>query len=171
VQAQAAPVAATPVAAPTFHAESPSGREVHYSAPGTLGKVRSFTLGFLLSVITFGLYGFFWYYFVNDELKDIGQAKGDSNLANSNPALSVLALFGGWFIVPPLLSVYNYGQRIKRAQRLGGVPIEQQINPVISFLLFFPGSILIIPYFCHFWYVTKHQNGAIRAAAGLPIWG
>jgi hypothetical protein len=136
------------------------------------GKIRSFLVGFGLSVITLGLYGLCWYYFVNDELKDVGQAKGDENLAQSSPAMSVTALLvGGYFIIPPLLSVYNYGQRIKRAQRLADIPRADQINPVTAFVLFFPGGLLIIPYFVHFWYVTKHQNMALRAAGGLPYSG
>jgi hypothetical protein len=136
------------------------------------GKIRSFWVGFGLSLITLSLYGLCWYYFVNEELKEVGQAKGDENLAQSSPAMSVTALLvGGYFIIPPLLSVYNYGQRIKRAQRLAGVPRGDQINPVTAFLLFFPGALLIIPYFAHFWYVTKHQNIAIRAAGGLPYSG
>lgn len=139
---------------------------------GAAGKIRSFWVGFGLTIVTLGIYYFCWYYFVNDELKDIGIDKDDQNLAHSSPAMSVTAvLFGGIIIVPPLLSVYNYGQRIQRAQRLGGVPRAEQINPVIAFLLYFPGSILIVPYFLHFWYVTKHQNMAIRAAGGLPYSG
>jgi len=129
-------------------------------------------VGFGLSALTLSLYGLCWYYFVNDELKDVGIDKNDQNLAHSSPAMSVTALLvGGYFIIPPLLSVYNYGQRIKRAQRLGGIPRHDQINPTTAFLLFFPGAILIVPYFLHFWYVTKHQNMAIRAAGDLPYAG
>ena len=139
---------------------------------GSTGKLRSFWVGFGLTIITFGIYSPCWYYFVNDELKDIGAEKDDQSLAQSSPAMSVVAiLVGGIVIVPPFLSVYNYGQRIKRAQRLAGVPRERQINPVTAFLLFFPGSLLLIPYLFHFWYVTKHQNIALRAVAGLPIDG
>ena len=57
---------------------------------------------------------------------------------------------------------------IKRAQELGGIPAEVQINPTSAFLLYFPGLLLLIPVFFHYWYVTKHQNMALRAAAGLP---
>lgn len=139
---------------------------------GAAGKIRSFWVGFGLSVVTLGIYGLCWYYFVNDELKDVGITKDDPNLAQSNPAMSVTAvLVGGWVIVPPMLSIYNYGQRIKRAQRLGGVPLAQQINPVTAFLLYFPGMLLVVPYFLHFWYVTKHQNIALRAIGGLPLSG
>jgi hypothetical protein len=139
---------------------------------GATGKLRSFWVGLLLSIVTFGIYGFCWYYFVNDELKDIGIEKNDANLAQSSPMMSVVAiLVGGWLVVPPLLSVYNYGQRIKRAQRLAGVASHDQINPVLALLLMFPGGILVVPYFIHFWYVTKHQNAALRAAGGLPAAG
>jgi drug/metabolite transporter (DMT)-like permease len=139
---------------------------------GAVGKIRSFWVGFGLTILTLGIYYFCWYYFVNDELKDVGIDKDDQNLAHSSPAMSVTAvLFGGIIIVPPLLSVYNYGQRIHRAQRLGGIPRAEQINPVTAFLLYFPGSFLIVPYFIHFWYVTKHQNMAMRAAGGLPYSG
>jgi hypothetical protein len=139
---------------------------------GGLGKIRSFWVGLGLTIITFGIYYFCWYYFVNDELKDIGAAKGDSNLAQSSPTNSVIAiLIGGLVIVPPLLSVYNYGQRIRRAQRLAGIKRGELINPTLSFLLVFPGWFLVIPGFVHYWYVTKHQNMALRAAAGLPPGG
>lgn len=139
---------------------------------GGIGKIRSFWVGLGLTVVTLGIYGLCWYYFVNDELRDVGLAKDDQNLGQSSPAMSVTAiLVGGWAVVPPLLSVYNYGQRIKRAQRLGGVERHQQINPTLAFLLFFPGSLLVVPYALHFWYVTKHQNIAIRAAGGLPPLG
>lgn len=139
---------------------------------GGEGKIRSFWVGLGLVILTIGVYYYCWYYFVNNELKDIGIAEGDDNLAQSSPAQSVIAvLIGGIVIVPPLLSVYNYGQRIKRAQRIAGVQPEQQINPTLAFLLSFPGGLLVIPAFIHYWYVTKHQNIALRAAAGLPAEG
>lgn len=139
---------------------------------GAEGKIRSFWTGLGLTIVTLGIYYYCWYYFVNDELKDIGRERNDENLAQSNPGMSVLAvLFGGLLIVPPLLSVYNYGQRIRRAQRLCDVPASEQINPVTAFLLVFPGGILVIPALIHYWYVTKHQNIALRAAAGLPLDG
>ncbi|MHB1467844.1 MAG: DUF4234 domain-containing protein [Solirubrobacteraceae bacterium] len=143
-------------------------QEVTFDGGGE-GKIRSFWVGFGLTILTLGIYYYCWYYFVNDELKDVGIAKGDQKLAQSSPVQSVIAvLIGGWLIVPPLLSVYNYGQRIKRAQRIGGVEQSMQINPVTAFLLLFPGGILVVPTLIHYWYVTKHQNIALRAAAGLP---
>ena len=69
------------------------------------------------------------------------------------------------------MSVYNYGQRIKRAERLTGIPQGRQINPTLALLFLFPGLLLVIPGIVHYWYVTKHQNMALRAAAGLPFDG
>ncbi len=147
-------------------------QEVEFGKGGE-GKVRSFWVGTGLVIITLSIYAFSWYYFVNNELKDVGLAKDDQNLGQSNPTMSVTALVLGGFTlwVAPLLSVYNYGQRIKRAQRLTDIPKEDQIDPIIAFLLYFPGALLIIPFFFHYWYVTKHQNQVMRAAGGLPYKG
>jgi Domain of unknown function (DUF4234) len=144
-------------------------QEVEFGTGGE-AKIRSFWVGLGLTVITFGIYGFCWYYFVNNELKDVGLAKDDQNLGQSSPAMSVTALVLGGFTawVAPLLSIYNYGQRIKRAQRLTEIPKSEQINPTTAFLLYFPGVLILVPLFFHYWYVTKHQNMAMRAAGGLP---
>jgi hypothetical protein len=140
-------------------------QEVEFGNGGA-GKIRSFWVGLLLVIVTLGIYYWFWYYFLNDEQKDIGQSRGDQNLATSSPALSVAAVtVGGIVIIPPFLSVYNFGQRIKRAQRLTGVPTSEQINPILAFLTYLFGF-LIIPALYHYWYVTKHQNRAILAAGG-----
>jgi hypothetical protein len=140
-------------------------REIEFADGGT-GKIRSFWVGLLLILITFGIYYYFWYYLVNDELKDIGVSLGDQKLAESSPGSSVIAvLIGSLVVIPGLLSVYNYGQRIKRAQGVAGVPAAERINPVLAFLLVFPFGALVIPALVHYWYVTKHQNIAVRAAA------
>ncbi len=142
-------------------------QEVEFGDGGA-GKIRSFGVGLGLAIITLGIYYWFWYYLVNDELKDIGVSRGDAKLAQSSPAASVAAVtLGSIIFVPPLLSVFNYGQRIKRAQRLVGVAAADQINPVTAFLLVFPFGILIIPALAHYWYVTKHQDRVVRAAGGL----
>ena len=134
---------------------------------GNTGKLRSFPVGFLIAVITVGIYHFFWYYLLNDELKDIGIGRDDRKLAESSPVLSVAAiLVGGVLIIPPILSVYNFCQRIKRAQRIVGVRIDDQISPLLAFWAAFFGF-LIIPALFHYWYVTKHQNRALMAARGL----
>ena len=122
---------------------------------GGLGKLRSF-----------GIYFYFWYWFVNDELKDIGAANDDPNLATSSPASSLVAVtLGSIIVIPAWLSYYNYGQRIRRAQASVGVPEHDRISPTLAFLLLVPGGLLVIPTLIHYWYVTKHQNMALRGAA------
>ena len=125
-------------------------------------------VGLLLGVITLGIYYWFWYYIVNDELKDIGVSKNDQKLGTSSPGMALAAVtIGHLLIVPPLISVFNYGKRIKRAQGLCGIPMRERISPTVAFLLAFPFGIFLIPLFFHYWYVTKHQNRAVRAAGVL----
>jgi Domain of unknown function (DUF4234) len=120
----------------------------------------------VLTIVTLGFYFYFWYWFVNDELKDVGAANDDPNLASSSPAMSLVAVtLGALVVIPAWLSYYNYGQRIKRAQAAVGVPEHDRISPALAFLLLVPGGLLVIPAFIHYWYVTKHQNIALRAAA------
>jgi hypothetical protein len=145
-------------------------QEVEFGGGG-VGKIRSFWVGLGLAVVTLGIYYYVWYYLINDELKDVGAAKGDQNLAQSSPAMSVIAVtVGGFVFIPSLLSIYNTGNRIRRAQLLCGIDRNRAINPVAAFLLAFPGGVLVIPALIHYWYITKHQNSVVRAAGGLPPW-
>ncbi len=134
---------------------------------GSVGKLRSFPVGLAIAIITVGIYYFLWYYRLNVELKEIGLDRDDPRLAESNPGMSVRAfLIGGVLIVPPIVSVFNFCRRIRRAQRLTGVRPDDQISPLLAFCAALFGF-LIIPALFHFWYVTKHQNRALMAASGL----
>jgi simple sugar transport system permease protein len=134
---------------------------------GGEGKIRSFRVGLFLSVITLGIYGPCWYYFLNDELRNVGRKYEDPGLSESKPAESVAALvLGGWLVVPGLLTLYNFGRRIQRAEGLAGIDPADQINPTTAFLLQFPFGLLIIPSLIHYWYVTEHHNAALLAASG-----
>jgi hypothetical protein len=65
--------------------------------PGSTGtaKLRSPWGVFVLATVTFGIYGLYWYYQANRELKDYG--------VGSSPLRSLLAQFpGALLIVPPL---------------------------------------------------------------------
>jgi hypothetical protein len=130
------------------------------------GKVRGFGTGLLLTIVTFGIYYYFWYFKLNDELMRVGESYSDRELAGSKPINSLMAvLFGGIIIVPPFLSVYGFCNRIQRAESLAGVSSAEQINPMLCFLLYFPLGILVIPAFFHYAMVTKHQNRVVLAAA------
>jgi ABC-type proline/glycine betaine transport system permease subunit len=84
-------------------------------APGALavrGKVRGPVAVWLLSCVTFGIYGLVWYYKINRELRDFHAS------IQVKPGLAVLAMFvpiAGW------VSIYNTGQRIGQAQQLAGL--------------------------------------------------
>ena len=98
-------------------------------------------LGLLL--ITLGIYGIFWWYLVNREMRDYGRATGYD--LGQNPTNSALALFpGSLILVPPL---FSYGWGTKRAlatQRVaGGPPLSGWIALILSLLpsIAFPPSV------------------------------
>ena len=86
------------------------------------GKIRN-PLGVIgLSLITFGIYGIFWYYFANKELAEIGSAHNTDECGDS-PGTSVLAVtLGALVIVPAFVSGYGFCKRLSAAERLTGAP-------------------------------------------------
>jgi hypothetical protein len=85
------------------------------NAPST-AKIRN-PLGVLgLSLITLGIYGVFWWYFVNREMADYGQANAVPELGD-NPIMSVVAItLGSLIIVPPFVSFWRTLKRIETSQ-------------------------------------------------------
>jgi hypothetical protein len=83
-------------------------------------KVRN-PLGVVaLGIVTLGVYFWFWYYFVNREMRDLGEAHGTTQCGTS-PGTSLLAVtFGFILIVPPFISIYNSFKRMNEASRLTG---------------------------------------------------
>jgi hypothetical protein len=93
-------------------------------SPTAKAKVRDpgIVLLFFLLTLGFLIYPQVWYYRINRELRDYGEARGDGELAKTNPVLSVLAItLGALLIIPPFVSWYRCTQRIKRAQGLAGI--------------------------------------------------
>lgn len=84
-----------------------------------------------LTLITGGIYGFVWYYKINDEAR---RYLGDESI---KPAYSVLAFIPGivLFYIPPLVSLYRTGVRTQRMQQRAGV--TSQISAVIVVIAFF----------------------------------
>jgi hypothetical protein len=98
---------------------------------------------FGLSIITLGIYLFFWWYFVNKEMVKLGRARGTTELGES-PGLSALALFPGFLlIVPPLVSYYRGVQRMQAAARITGA---EPANGWIALILFLLLGIAFPPY-------------------------
>ena len=88
-------------------------------APGDgIAKIRNPVGVAVLTLITIGIYGLYWWYQVNREMVDLGKAKNVDGLGD-NPTTSLLAFFpGGLVILPPFFSLYNGTQRMKRAQEV-----------------------------------------------------
>jgi hypothetical protein len=96
-------------------------------------KIRSPWAAALLPIVTLGIYHLVWWYKVNRELRDYGQARGYD--LGQNPTNSVLALVPGFLIiVPPLVSYWRGTKRIQGAARLSG---KEPLNGWIALLLYF----------------------------------
>ena len=79
-------------------------------------KIRSPWAAALLPIITLGIYHLVWWYRINRELRDYGQAKGYD--LGQNPTNSVLALFpGGHRSSSRALITYWRGTKRVRAPR------------------------------------------------------
>ncbi len=90
--------------------------------PGTTqtAKIRHPLAVVGLSIVTFGVYMIFWWYFVNREMRDYGQANGTDECGTS-PGKSVLAItLGALVIIPALMSYFKGFKRMNAASRISG---------------------------------------------------
>ena len=131
-------------------------QHVPIAGTGTSAKIRSPFAPALLPFPTLGIYLFFWWYFINRELRDFGRAKGTDELGTS-PGKSVLAItLGALIVVPAILSLINTFKRMQRAQRLAGVEV---LNGWIGLVLY----VVISPAF--FAYMQSGLNNVWKAQA------
>lgn len=80
-----------------------------------------------LTLVTLGIYGFVWYYKINDEAR---RYLRDESI---KPGIALLAILLGWIIiVPPFISYYRTGERISRMQEKAGT--GQRIVPALGLL-------------------------------------
>jgi Domain of unknown function (DUF4234) len=135
--------------------------EVAIAGSGSTAKLRN-PLGVVgLSIITIGIYFFFWWYFINREMRDFGRAR-NTDLGQS-PGNSVLAVsLGALIIVPLVVSEWRTSERIQRTQEVAGVA-SPAMGPLIFILLFLIGPVGI-------WYSQRELNKAweAQASAGPP---
>jgi hypothetical protein len=105
-----------------------------------------------LVLITLGIYGFYWYYKVNEEIK---RYTGDETIS---PSRSLLAVIPGFLlIVPPFIAYYNTSTHIVRMQEQRG--LASQISPALVVIL---GLVIWIGMAA---YVQEHLNRVWDAAA------
>ncbi|HEU0023214.1 MAG TPA: DUF4234 domain-containing protein [Thermoleophilaceae bacterium] len=131
--------------------------EVQIAGTGSMAKIRN-PLGVVgLSLITLGIYFFFWWYFINREMRDLGKARG-ADLGES-PGMSVLAITLGWIIiVPAIVTEWTTSGRIQRAQETVGLE-NRASGPVIFILLFLIGPVGV-------WYMQSELNKVWRSTQG-----
>jgi hypothetical protein len=106
------------------------------TVPGTQVVVKPrnpVAVGFLSLT---GVYIPFYWYFINKELKQLGEARGID--LGSSPGVSTMAMFpGGLLLVPPFWTAYSTTERIKTAQNATGRRdwLEGWISIVVLFML------------------------------------
>jgi hypothetical protein len=123
--------------------------EISIAGSQATAKVRN-PLGVVgLSLITLGIYFFFWWYFINREMRDLGQAKAVD--LGQSPGNSVLAVtLGALIIVPAIVSEWRTGGRIEASQEAVG--LERRASGPIIFVLL----LLIAP--VGLWYAQSELN-------------
>jgi hypothetical protein len=133
--------------------------EIAIGNGGDRAKARN-PLGVVgLSLITFGVYYFFWWYFINREMRDLGRAR-NTDLGQS-PGNSVLAVtLGALIIVPAIVSMWRTSGRIQRTQQVAGIDNQAQ-GPLIFILLLVIGPVGL-------WYAQSELNKAWQAQASGP---
>lgn len=127
--------------------------------PGTqaTAKIRSPIWVTVLALVTLGIYGIFWWYFIHRELRDYGRARGTDELGTS-PGKSVVAVtLGALIIVPAIIGWINGFKRVQAAQRLNGI---DPINGWIGFILF------IVFYPAFYGYMQSGLNAVWQVEAG-----
>ena len=109
--------------------------ELKISGTESIVKVRSLWAVALLPIVTLGIYGVVWWYKVNKEMKEFGDARGHD--LGQNPVNSLLALVPGFLIiVPPLVSFWRGTQRVQETSRVvGQEPLSGWIALILYLLL------------------------------------
>jgi hypothetical protein len=71
----------------------------------------------LLSLVTLGIYWVLWYYRINREMQQYGASHGDTELEQSRPVRSSLAvLLGPILLVSPIVSFVGAVHRLQRVE-------------------------------------------------------
>jgi hypothetical protein len=93
------------------------------------GKTRNPWGVWLLALVTCGIYGYYWYYKVNEDVRDFDQS------IKVDPVLALLAVvFGGYLcLIPAIVSIINTGSRIRQAQQTAGA--EERCSGGLGLLL------------------------------------
>lgn len=95
-------------------------REIVLPDPGGRVVLRNPWAVLGLTVITLGIYSWFWWFFINAEMRDLGRVRGVDGLGHS-PGMSTLAyVAGGWLLIPIIWTTVTTCRRVQRSQELVG---------------------------------------------------
>ncbi|MGH2591200.1 MAG: DUF4234 domain-containing protein, partial [Actinomycetota bacterium] len=111
-----------------------------------------------LTLITFGIYGLYWYYKVNQEIQ---RYTGDQTISPSRSLLAVIP--GAFLIVPPFIAYYNTANHLAQMQQQRG--IASQISPALVVIL---GIVIWIGMSA---YVQEHLNRVWDSASSPAVPG
>ena len=116
--------------------------------------VRRNPLGVVaLSFITFGIYALYWYWKINDELR---QVEHDDSIS---PTRSLMAVLFGWIIiVPPFIALWNTATHVAAFERRVGV--TQTVEPILVLVL------MVLLNIANGAYLQDHLNRGWDAAGG-----
>jgi len=129
-------------------------------AHGSTAKIRNPVVVATLSFVTLGIYGIFWWYYVNREMADYGRARGTDELGDA-PGTSTLAIFpGALIVVSAIWTMVTTFQRAQSTQRLTG---QALLNGWLGFVL----VLVFSPAF--FGYMQSGLNSAWEAASGAAV--
>ncbi len=132
--------------------------ELRLGGGPTVVKLRNpwGVLGLLL--VTLGVYGVFWWYYINREMSEYGAQTGHD--LGQKPMNSALAVFpGGLIIVPALITYWRGTLRAQETQRVAGVPL---LSGWLALVLYILLSIAFPPF------IQSELNKGWRAATGAP---
>jgi hypothetical protein len=109
-----------------------------------------------LSVITFGIYFFYWYWMVNEELSRF--ADDDS----ISPTRSLMAITFGWILLaPPFIAIYNTSKHVQGDERR--LDVRPELEPALTIVF------LVLCAVVNGLYVQEHLNRLWdRGAANAP---
>ena len=106
-----------------------------------------------LTLITLGIYFFFWYYKINDELR---RFENDETI---NPGRSLMAMIFGWLvIVPPFIAMYNTAKHVQKVEER--LAIQPELQPALTIVFMLLISIV------NGLYIQEHLNRIWDRAGG-----
>jgi ACR3 family arsenite efflux pump ArsB len=106
-----------------------------------------------LMLITLGIYFLYWYWKINDELREF---EHDESIS---PTRSLMAMLFGWIlIVPPFIAMYNTAKHVRGVEERMGL---QAIEPALVIV------IMLVFSFGNGMYVQEHLNRIWDRASGV----